>query len=168
MQRTLGAVLALALGLMGSQVPEFTQQYEQRLGGAVAELKTIVARFDQAARKAGLSRAAALETYGQSANAFLSAQGEDMRETLARYQTLSAHLDALKSDGALVRTADLVRYFDPQIAQGTAESYRPGVPVTIEGLAYAGTGLVLGYGVVAGLFGAARRRKRRRQALHDH
>ncbi|MCK4862479.1 MAG: DUF2937 family protein, partial [Rhodobacteraceae bacterium] len=36
-----GIVGAVALGVSMSQFPEFTQQYQQRLGGAVDELRII-------------------------------------------------------------------------------------------------------------------------------
>ena len=39
-----------------SQFPEFSQQYLQRLSGAVDELKAITVAFDLSARVAGLSR----------------------------------------------------------------------------------------------------------------
>ncbi len=44
--RRLALPIALIAGLIGSQAPEFAQQYSQRLGGAVQELKRIVAEFD--------------------------------------------------------------------------------------------------------------------------
>ena len=33
-------------GFLASQGPEFSQQYRQRLGGAIDELNRVVARFD--------------------------------------------------------------------------------------------------------------------------
>ncbi|MEM9851772.1 MAG: DUF2937 family protein, partial [Pseudomonadota bacterium] len=38
-----------------SQFPEFSQQYVQRLGGAVDELRRVAADFDASARAAGLT-----------------------------------------------------------------------------------------------------------------
>ena len=39
----------LALGVVLSQFPEYAQQYTQRLGGAVDELRIITEDFDRAA-----------------------------------------------------------------------------------------------------------------------
>ena len=43
-------IVAVGCGLFGgivaSQGPEFSQQYRQRLGGAIDELKQVIARFD--------------------------------------------------------------------------------------------------------------------------
>ncbi|MBR7518809.1 DUF2937 family protein, partial [Mycobacterium tuberculosis] len=45
---------AILLGATLSQAPEFAQQYRQRLGGAVDELQTIIARFSADAARLGL------------------------------------------------------------------------------------------------------------------
>lgn len=154
---------ALLTGFLGAQMPEFSQQYAQRLGGAVDELGAIVARFDAAAGEAGLSRHQALLAYDASEQPFLKAQGEDMAQVLARYTRLEAHLEALRTDGTLMRYIDLARYYDPQIAQGTFSAYRPAVPTTVEGLALAGTCALFGYAGVA-IGGRTLRRRRRRAA----
>ena len=60
----LSKVITLAGGVAGaasfSQFPEFSQQYIQRMGGAVDELTRFVAEFDADAAELGLSRQAAL------------------------------------------------------------------------------------------------------------
>ena len=57
--------ITLAGGLTGaaglSQFPEFSQQYIQRLSGAVDELSRVVAEFDADAAALGLSRGEALD-----------------------------------------------------------------------------------------------------------
>ena len=51
MRRTLGECWAAsALGVCFSQFPEYAQQYEQRLGGAVDELQDHRRRFRRATR----------------------------------------------------------------------------------------------------------------------
>ena len=61
----IGRILGVSFGLLGaasfSQLPEFTQQYTQRLGGAVDELVHFVAEFDTDAAQTGLSRVEALK-----------------------------------------------------------------------------------------------------------
>ena len=49
-------IVAAALGGVGaSQLPEFAQQYRQRLGGALEELTRIVAEFDASAARSQLT-----------------------------------------------------------------------------------------------------------------
>ena len=61
-------ILALAGGIAGavalSQFPEFSQQYVQRLSGAVDELRAVTFAFDTAAKVGGLSREEALGAIG--------------------------------------------------------------------------------------------------------
>ena len=53
----LALAIALFAALIGSQGPEFAQQYRQRLGGAVAELDRIVADFDAEAERQNMTPA---------------------------------------------------------------------------------------------------------------
>src|SRR5258708_3513030 len=47
--RAVAFVVALMTGMTLSQVPEFAQQYRQRLGGAIDELALIITHFDEGA-----------------------------------------------------------------------------------------------------------------------
>jgi hypothetical protein len=53
---SISVVLAILLG----QVPEFAQQYAQRLGGAIDELDRTVRHFDEDPRRSGYDRSGAL------------------------------------------------------------------------------------------------------------
>ena len=66
-------------GALGSQLPEFSQQYRQRLGGALGEIDRIVTEFDRTATGSGLSRDEALAQYATANNEFLIAQGKRRR-----------------------------------------------------------------------------------------
>lgn len=44
--RTLGRALGVLAGIVGTQGPEFAQQYGQRLAGTVDELRRVVAGFE--------------------------------------------------------------------------------------------------------------------------
>src|SRR5690606_31307549 len=63
MRRALSIVGGLALGFGFAQFPQYAQQYEQRLGGAVDELRIIVDDFDRGAASFGLTREQALLRY---------------------------------------------------------------------------------------------------------
>lgn len=149
MRRTLSILGGLGLGLTLSQFPEYIQQYEQRLGGAVDQLQAVIQDFDRSADKAGLSRAEALQVYQRSPDRFLVDRGLDMTKAFARYDRLSAHLAALQQAGPVEHVIDFARYYDPQIGERALAAYDPAVPATPEGIAYAGGGIVLGYGLVA-------------------
>jgi hypothetical protein len=143
----------LALGLCFSQFPEYAQQYEQRLGGAVDELKTIVNDFDRDATRFGLTRPQALQRYEVSPDDFLVARGTSMSATLARYGKLSVMLADLQNAGPLERAMHLGDYLDTDVGARAMQTYKPAVPVTVEGLAWGLAGWVIGYLVTYPLLG---------------
>ncbi|MGR3503281.1 DUF2937 family protein [Pseudaestuariivita sp.] len=146
--------LALAGGLTGavglSQFPEFSQQYAQRLAGAVDELGRMVAEFDADAADVGLSRSEALVELAQG-GAIGAERAETMATTITRHANLEADLAALKGAGPFTRATQAARFTDPGIAQRAWEDYKPAVPVTFEGAVFAGLGFAAGLMVIAAL-----------------
>lgn len=122
--------LTLAGGLTGaaasSQFPEFSQQYLQRLGGAVDALEQVVADFDASATSVGLTRDAALAQ--MQGTAFLDRRRADMAQTFLRYETLKDDLSKLEGAGPFMRAYNLPRLTDTQIARAAWDAYEPAVP----------------------------------------
>ena len=78
-------VVAAAFGaLVASQFPEFAQQYRQRLGGALDEMRQVVAEFDADAARNHLTREQALSNYGASGAPFFRDQGTTVKGTIGR------------------------------------------------------------------------------------
>ena len=152
MRRAIASMAGLALALVLSQFPEYAQQYTQRLGGAVDELRVITEDFDQAAQAGGLDRAQALARFNASNDDFLAGRGVSMTATFQRYEQLSAALAQIEGAGAAERFQSLPAYLDSDIGQRTLASYKPAVPATIEGVLYAGAGFALGYLILSGLW----------------
>ena len=152
MRRMIAGVGGLGLALVLSQFPEYAQQYTQRLGGAVDELRVITEDFDRAAAEGGLDRATALGRYEASNDDFLAGRGSSMTATFQRYDQLSATLARIENADAIERLQSLPAYLDTDIGRRTLESYKPAVPVTMEGILYAGGGFILGYLVLSGLW----------------
>ena len=145
MRRALSIMGGLALGFGFAQFPEYAQQYEQRLGGAVDELKIIVDDFDRGAQSFGLSREDALMRYAVSPDEFLQDRGLSMRMTIARYDRLSADLAQMQAASPIGRVQLLPHYLDSDVGARALENFAPGVPVTGEGLAWGLTGTAIGY-----------------------
>ncbi|MFD1942303.1 DUF2937 family protein [Paradevosia shaoguanensis] len=151
MRRALGVLGGLCLGVALSQFPEYAQQYTQRLGGAVDELKVITEEFDASALSGGLTRQQALDRYVASADAFLKDRGVSMERTFGRYDHLRLALEQVQGADALERLRNLPDYLDSEIGSRTLENFKPAVPVTAEGFLYAGAGFLAGYLVVSAL-----------------
>lgn len=166
MRRTLGIVGGLALGVCLSQFPEYAQQYTQRLGGAVDELKIITAEFETAAREAGLTLEEAIDRYSKTGDGFIAARGESMARTFRRYEELSATLAEVRGVTGWERFVRMPEYFDTEIGRRTLSDYQPAVPVTIEGLSYAGAGFAVGYVTLSALVGVLMLPFRRRRVRY--
>jgi len=158
MGRIIVITLALIGALGGSQAPEFSQQYTQRVGGAADELQSVVDRFESDAARSGLTRDEAVSEM-EGANGFAGGQGRRMRETIDRYERLSDLYARLQAAGPFERTWIVMRDPDPRILERTLADYRPAVPTTVDGAAHAASGAGV-LGVVGGFFASLFRRRR--------
>ena len=140
-------ILVLVISLFGAgafaQFPEFSQQYLQRLGGAVQALDEVLGDFDASAQKLGLTRFQALEQ--MQGTAFVEAQKADMERVFLRHATLSADYAAMREAGPFMRVYHARRMGDPELLRGTAGDFVPALPLSFAGAVFAGVGLVLGW-----------------------
>lgn len=139
--------LALIAGLLGagtlSQAPEFTQQYYQRLSGAVDALRPIALTFDLAARTQGLSREEALGKIG--GNDFADALRGDLAASVARYDRLSAAQSRIAEATPLGRLAQPWSFADPDLFEATLSDYKPALPLTTAGVIACLIGFLAGF-----------------------
>ena len=159
----LGRTIAMAFGVFGafgaSQLPEFAQQYRQRLGGALDELTTIVARFDGEAAQYGLSREQGLAKLREASDAFSRQRAEAESDTLRRYEKLKLHREVMAKSGSFVRMATLVSEGDRELMDRTMTDFEPAMPVTTEGAALAAGGFAGFYALMRLLAAPFRRRR---------
>ena len=142
----IGRVLVLAGGVLGgaaaSQFPEYSQQYAQRLGGAVDALEQVVVDFDASAAASDPTRAQALAQ--MQGTPFLDRRRGDMERTFQRYDRLKSDLEVLTGAGPFLRAYHATRLTDGEVAQAAMAAYQPAVPLNFAGLTFAGTGFLAG------------------------
>jgi hypothetical protein len=156
-------VIAMLLGgTATSQLPEFSQQYRQRLGGAIDALEEVLADFNRDALRHGLTPAEAIARQKASEDPFVRSRGDSMLNAEIRLSRLKLQQAELETAGPFERLVVFARGFDPQLAKATASDYEPAVPVTTAGFASAGIGALAGLLVMRLLVGAARLGRRRR------
>nr|WP_298861802.1 DUF2937 family protein [uncultured Sulfitobacter sp.] len=158
--RSMVFVGGLAGAAATSQFPEFSQQYLQRLGGAVDALGGVVADFDASATASNLTRDDAISQ--MQGTPFLERRGTDMTRSIARYERLRRDLETLQGQGPFMRAYNGTRFTDPEIARAAWEAYQPAVPMNFAGLTFAGVGFVLGSLALSLIFGLLRMPFRRR------
>ena len=162
--RRLALAIAMIAGLLGSQGPEFAQQYRQRAGGALDELKRIVAQFDAETARENLSRSEGLNRLEANSDALARERGKDLAKAIARTDRLQEQLSAMSSAGLLMRLYVLAKDFDPEIARRTLDNFEPAAPLTIEALTAAGFAALWGWAATLVCAGTIRRLRGARAA----
>lgn len=157
LKRPIALAAGLAAGLVGAQLPEFSQQYRQRLGGAMDELAAVVARFDQSAAAEGVTRDGALQRLSGNADGIARRQAGDVQQTVARLDRLRTQAAAMGNE-PFGRIVGMLANLDPGIATAAWRDFEPAIPTSAEGLVTAGGGFLAGYGLI-GAAGALRRRR---------
>src|ERR687890_2919649 len=99
--RTMAAALGLVGGVVASQGPEVAQQYRQRLGGAIDELRRVAQRFEADAGANGHSRDTAVDRLRTNPDNLVSRQGDAMRANIERLDRLERQRQALVGGGAV-------------------------------------------------------------------
>jgi Protein of unknown function (DUF2937) len=159
-RRTLSLAIALLSALTFSQLPEFTQQYAQRLGGAIDELTRVVERFDADSVAVGEDRKGALARLARSPDELARRQSTAMTANIERLDTLEAQQAEMAVAGPFNRIIAFLSDPDPKVAKATWDSFEPAVPATGEGVASGGAGFLLGGGLTSMLGRMFRRRPR--------
>ena len=152
----------LAVGAGTSQFPEFSQQYAQRLGGAVDALSEVVADFDTSAAVEGLSRSEALE---QMIGAdFIERRRADMERTFDRHAVLTEDFRLLAEAGPFMRAYHAARFADGDVASAAWDVFEPAVPLNLTSAIFAGFGFFVGLIAMSSLMAVIRWPFRRRTA----
>jgi hypothetical protein len=160
--RRFALAVAVLAGLIGSQAPEFAQQYRQRLGGALEELNRMIAEFDAEVRAENLTPAEGLSRLEASADPLACERGEDVAKAIDRAKRLSEQLQALTAGGPLTRLYVVARDFDPEIAESALDAYEPAAPLSLGALAAAGLAAFWGWATTHLIAWPFRRRSRLR------
>jgi hypothetical protein len=149
-QTLLGAgsgLLDRALCVLGavafSQIPEFMQQYLQRLGGHLDEARRQLAHFQQTAEQSGLTLAKFISQTSANTDPAVAKLGAVMTESATRVDTLAAAQDAISHASLWSRPFVFLQHIDTAIARATWEIFKPAVPTTAEGLVYSLFGMLV-------------------------
>lgn len=150
--RFLAVILGLAGAAGGSQAPGYTLQYMQNLNGRIDELRPIVEQFDRDVGAYNYTRSQAMAECA-TAEGLLDALCNSYETTVKRFEELSAHFAILDGANEYERPIILARDFKRDIAENVMEQFKPAIPVTLDGAAYAGGGFALIWGGLSFIFG---------------
>jgi hypothetical protein len=133
---------ALGAGVF-SQLPEFMQQYLQRLEGHLDEARLQLEHFKQAAAQSGMTLDQLVAGTAQNPDPAMGRLGTVVHDLAVRVDQLAAADAALRGADAWRRPFVFAAHLDPGIARATWAIFRPAVPTTAEGLVYAAAGMIL-------------------------
>lgn len=123
-----GTIIAAVVGLMASQVIAFINAYLQRLGGHLDE-----------ARLGLLSKQMASAINDETVRAQITAVMQ------ARIEALENAQGAIEQAGVFTRPFVFFQHVDQDIALATVQAFHPALPIDVQSLIFAGTGIVLGW-----------------------
>ena len=132
-------VVVLALGAV--QFPVFYEQYADTLAGAHSEALVRYQELERKAAEVRLSVDQFIERHQGNSDPVFRASGDIHRNTVTRYRRLDAALSRVRGAAPWEKAVVLAQVYDPQIAG--AVKFEPGLPLTIEGLAYGFAGLLI-------------------------
>lgn len=145
--RSLTFIGALASGASLSQFPEYSQQYQQRLAGAVDEMRVVVQQFDDSLETVGKTRA---EVFLAEPASDLEGQLiEDGKSNIARLTYLETALAKIKNAPVLDRFLATPSVADGKVAAAAWRDFQPALPLSVVGLAFAGVGFIGGWFIFA-------------------
>ena len=158
--RRVAAAIGLIMAVVTSQLPEYVQQYRQRLGGAYDELQAIIAEFDTEAAHLSLGRDQAIGRLKANPDDLAKARGVDLENTIDRAARLERQRTAFATAGPLSQYAVLLEDFDPRLASQAYQDFQPAVPVTSAGFVAGLGGLLIGWLLTHGIAWPLRRLRR--------
>jgi len=130
-----------------SQFPQFYGQYMQRLGGHLSEAKRSLDLYIQAAASLDLTLEEYIREHLDSESEVFVSTGEVIKDLVLRVGNLEQSYLALQEATIYNRWLVFIQEVDWEIAIGTWHNFIPGIPTTVEGLTYALTGLLFGWGI---------------------
>ena len=163
----LDRLLCVVGAVLFSQLPEFIQQYLQRLGGHLDEARRQLEQFRAVAARSDLTLDQLIARSLGSGEPTVTRLGRVIQETTARVDALAAADAAIRQASILSRPFVFLRHLDFSIVYATWTIFKPAVPTTVEGLFYSACGVLLAlafyhWGVKLTIRRALRRRAERR------
>ena len=150
--------IAAAIGaVVFAQFPEFYQQYLQRLGGRLDQAKLDVERIMEDAATLGRTLEAYMQELLASGTSAARLAAKRELERMDNASELEGAYEALSQAGPFERPFAFARHVDPDLLQETVAIFEPAVPATLEGVLYAGLGILAGLLVLWGCETGGRR-----------
>ena len=129
-----------AIFILGVQLPEFMQQYQQRLAGHLAEAQSQLNQFEIIAQQHFDGSIITMVTrYKDNSESAIVSTGELIERLSLRVEYLSNHLAQITQSDYLHNVYLFIWHLDNEIAKGTAEHFSMAIPLELNAIATGGT-----------------------------
>jgi len=149
LKRVFVLIIALGGAAGGSQAPEFTQQYLQRLGGWVDSYQDRVTRLDSRAKQFNMTREQYIAALQASADPKVRSEAANIASWPVYLKRYTDMQQILQNGPVWMQPVRLFQgYQDPAflpIIKATWKDYKFGTQFTGTGAAFAGAGFVMGW-----------------------
>jgi hypothetical protein len=146
---SIGSILdrlcVVAGAFVGSQIPEFFQQYTQRLSGHVSELHRLLNQMRQVASYSNKTLEQYIHKFISSSDPDFVHQGEFMQGMVSRFDELNQALNYLMQSSMWLKPYVFAKGIQYDIAHATLSSFQPGINLNVEGFCYAVGGILVGW-----------------------
>ncbi len=174
LSRLITGVCAVAGTFAGAQFPAFYTQYLQHVSGRLTQVMRDLRPVLQDAQARGLSVPTYLERAAAEGGSYTRTMVQSDMQAYADLQRLEAAYSALSGAKPTMQPVALARHVNVADGQAVMRDFAPALPVTTEGITYAGAGLLLGL-IAAWVLesplrvwhDARRKRRLRRRILHE-
>ena len=146
----LDRILCVVGAVTFTQVPEFFQQYLQRLGGHLDEARRQLQQFQVIANQSGVTVDGLARQTSGNADTTVAKLGGVIHSSIERVQELETAQSALQHASLWERPFVFLRHVDPAIANATWSIFKPAVPTTPEGFVYGLFGVLVLLGIYHG------------------
>ena len=143
LDRLLDRIFSVIGAVAFSQIPEFIQQYIQRLGGHVDEAQYQLELIRKGAQSCGHTLSSYIELFITHTDPGIVRQGQLIQRTIERASELAEALQAIKEASVFTRPFVFLAKVKYPIARATLEDFQPAVPLTLESVIYAFIGLFI-------------------------
>ncbi|GAB4429865.1 MAG: hypothetical protein OHK0039_48540 [Bacteroidia bacterium] len=134
-------ILCVVFAVVLAQAPVYMAQYIDVLSGAQMEAGNLYRDIERLASGYSLTVEEYLAQLAGNPDRMVSENAQMQQTAVLRYRRYTDALGDLRESSAWGRPFALMRHYDPAIH--AALNFEPNVPLTTEGAAYAGLGIVL-------------------------
>lgn len=142
-------VLIITVGLLvagvAAQAPEFIQQYTQRLGGWRDAYYADITELDARAKKLNQSRDQYIAALRASKEPEARQEGEHWANRVVYLELLKQAYGDLTGAAPWMRVPVFIKHYNGELVRRTWKVFKPALPTTLEGAAYAAAGFLLGW-----------------------